>query len=112
MAVHEDERGYSIRNRQSDLVIDIPGGRPDRGLQIEQFPDKRAVSQLWSFFGSDEAGYAIYSQHTDKVLTASLRGATLDGAPVVQWEWARRREQRWKLEEVAKITESEPFSAE
>jgi hypothetical protein len=76
---------YVIKSVSSGKVLDVPGGKMDNGLKIQQWDSNAGNSnQHWKFTKIGKY-YAIVSDKTGKCLDVS-GGSTEDKADVVQWD--------------------------
>jgi hypothetical protein len=90
---------YKLVNRTTGLVLEVPNGLRNPGVQIQQGVDRRARNQLWSLESVGGKTFVIKSLFNGLVLDAegAERG---DGVPIIQWTFnARgdRKNQRWEF---------------
>lgn len=94
---------YVIKSVSSGKVLDVPGGKMDNGLKIQQWDSNTGnANQHWklkkigNYFG-------IISEQTGKCLDVS-EGSVEDNADVVQWDSIfdeSPTQRRWKITAVA-----------
>ncbi|MBA2396794.1 MAG: RICIN domain-containing protein [Ktedonobacteraceae bacterium] len=79
---------YRITNRNSSIVLDVPGGSTANGAGINQATDAGTTNQQWQFIVAGSY-YRIVNQNSGKVL--ELNGTTIDqrtnnGGTNQQWQ--------------------------
>jgi hypothetical protein len=90
-AIPADE---SILSLNSDLVLDVPGGSTEQGVQLVQWEPHFGTNQEFTFYQFADNAYVIIS--TVSGLALDVAGNSMDdGAPVIQWPWSGTANQIW-----------------
>ena len=79
---------WAIISLNSRKALDIPSGRPENGLPLQQYTFHGGSNQLWELQPTtpDSAAFKIVSQATRKALTVSPGPHHLeDNVQVEQW---------------------------
>jgi hypothetical protein len=87
---------YALTYTATGKVLDVNGGDPTVGLQLQQWSANGGTNQQW-YLRPTSDGYFTLVSH-DSGLLADVYGlATTDGAKVVQWTATGGVNQQWQL---------------
>ncbi|WP_405148808.1 RICIN domain-containing protein [Sphaerisporangium sp. NBC_01403] len=87
---------FTLTNTGTGKVLDVNGGDPTVGLQLQQWSANGGNNQLWYLRPTGDGYFTIVSR--DSGLVADVYGlATEDGARVVQWTATGGVNQQWRL---------------
>jgi hypothetical protein len=75
---------YVIRNAGTGMVLDVAGGMPDDGTNVQQWAYWNSANQHWNVTEEGDGAYRIENERTGKVLDVAAR-STADGANLLQW---------------------------
>ena len=94
---------YIVVNRNSGLVLEVPGGSRSNGTQLDQAVYTGASYQQWdiyqlaSTFGGDYSYYALVAAHDGT--TANLNAYSYDnGGSIIQWGTGADVNEHWYFE--------------
>jgi ricin-type beta-trefoil lectin protein len=92
------EDGYHLKNENSQMMLEIPGGNKNHGVQAIQWYDGYTQpNQIWAF-EKVGASYLIRVRHTGQALAIG-QGLKDEGAAAVQWdELPDSADQLWILQ--------------
>ena len=87
---------FKLRNVNSNLVADVPGGSTADGARIMQYADNGGNNQKWRL-QYDGAGYfRLLNVNSNKVMDV-VSGSTADGAGIIQYTDNGGNNQKWLL---------------
>jgi beta-glucanase (GH16 family) len=88
---------YKIVNRHSGLCLDVSGGNPDNGANVQQWTDNGTNAQKWMVsFNSSDSTYVITSALSGRAL--DMGGWSRDnGGNAIMWDNNNTDNQRWYL---------------
>ena len=98
---HDDcfHQYHYIQSHLSGLVLDIPGGSRDNGVQVITYPRKEnslpSDNQLWQFEYQPDGTFLIISKLHGKALDC---GGQEKGTHLVMWDRHGRESQRWRTD--------------
>ncbi|PYC81165.1 hypothetical protein C7C46_11785 [Streptomyces tateyamensis] len=86
---------FTLVNRRSGKVIDVPGSSTATGTALIQYTGHGSPNQRWKFTASG-AGWAITNNNSGLAMDVS-GGGTADGAAIIQWTPSGSTNQQWTL---------------
>ncbi len=88
---------YSITNKATAKVIDVPGGSIANGERIHQWSCNNEDNQKWKVENVGGQLYKVTSLQSNKVLDVE-NASNSNGAAIIQWEYYGGQNQKWKIE--------------
>ena len=86
---------YTIRSKNSSLVMDVYGGGVLEGTNIIQWPDHGKANQQWIFEKLENGWYKITSALNPAYCLDVYGGGSAIGNRVIQWSYQGRSNQQW-----------------
>jgi hypothetical protein len=90
------DNAYILRYATTGKVLDVNGGNPTAGLQLQQWTANGGTNQMWFVRPTGDGFYTLVS-HDSGLLVDVFQQATTDGASVVQWTANGGTNQQWQL---------------
>lgn len=90
---------YTIRSKNSGLLMDVYGGGKTKGTNVIQWPATGGSNQKWKFQKLDNGYYQITSVLNPLFSLDVYGGGTSEGTKVIQWSNHGGINQQWRLYE-------------
>ncbi len=90
---------YTIRSKNSGLLMDVFNGGRDKGTNVIQWPATGGVNQKWKFQKLENGFYQITSVLNPDYSLDVYGGGTSSGTKVIQWSYHGGTNQQWRLYE-------------
>ncbi len=88
---------YTIRSKNSKLLMDVYNGGRDMGTNVIQWPATGGSNQKWKFEKLPNGYYIITSVLNPTFSLDVYGGGTSQGTRVIQWNYHGGTNQQWKL---------------
>jgi beta-glucanase (GH16 family) len=92
---------YIIQAKHSGLVLDIPGGSKENGLQVQQYTRNNTTAQQFRLEPASGNWYKIVNVNSGKALEVFNQYFWLNGTKIQQWDKYTGDNQLWSLEAIA-----------
>ncbi len=84
-----------IVNAQTGLVIGVPGGSTNGGVQLVTWHRNGTANQRWSVVPTDQGWFKLVNGGSGLCVGVN-GGSTADGAAIVQWHDDGSMNQQWR----------------